>query len=147
MIHIGFTGTRHGMTDAQASAVLLSLLSVYEPSLMPEPLTVHHGDCVGADEQFHRIATQLSIAARSVAHPGNVRSLRAFTKADEIRKPKPMLLRNLDIVLESDRMLATPAEKNEQLRSGTWSTIRAARRHCKPLIIVYPDGTTGGGWS
>jgi hypothetical protein len=40
-------------------------------------------------------------------------------------------------------MIATPKGFTEEARGGTWFTIRYARSKNKPLIIVYPDGSTG----
>ena len=49
-----------------------------------------------------------------------------------ILQPLPPLVRNHEIVDvltgKEDRFIATPAEEAEILRSGTWSTIRYARR-------------------
>lgn len=39
-------------------------------------------------------------------------------------------------------LIAFPPSKEEITRSGTWSTIRYARKCHKSLIIVYPDGQT-----
>ena len=40
----------------------------------------------------------------------------------------------------SDILIATPKEKEEQLRSGTWATIRYAKKTKKIVFLVYPDG-------
>jgi len=54
-----------------------------------------------------------------------------------IKRP---LERNSDIVADSDLLLATPRFYEEELRSGTWATVRRARKANKPLIIVWPNG-------
>jgi hypothetical protein len=47
--HIGFTGTRHGMTPAQRHAVSQLIAELAAGAAF----TAHHGDCVGADAEFH----------------------------------------------------------------------------------------------
>ena len=45
------------------------------------------------------------------------------------------------IVADADVMLACPPNYEEIKRgSGTWATIKFARKSGKPLAIVYPDG-------
>jgi len=41
-------------------------------------------------------------------------------------------------------MIATPGEVDEQLRSGTWSTVRFARKQGKPVHVILPDGRVVG---
>jgi hypothetical protein len=53
---------------------------------------------------------------------------------------KPYLSRNKDIVLETELLIATPGEEEEQIRSGTWSTVRYARSLKRMINIVLPDG-------
>lgn len=53
----------------------------------------------------------------------------------------PYLQRNKVIVDRCGVLVAAPGEAQEQLRSGTWSTIRYARRVGRPVIMVLPDGT------
>jgi len=49
---IGFTGTQQGMTQHQKDMVELILtFHKYTPGIEE----VHHGGCIGADEQFHTI--------------------------------------------------------------------------------------------
>ena len=44
-------------------------------------------------------------------------------------KEKSYLHRNIDIIKNSSLLIACPVDKNkEELRSGTWSTIRQARK-------------------
>jgi hypothetical protein len=104
----------------------------------------HHGDCVGADEQFHDILTE-GLGWTIVIHPSSSDALRAYKGEGEfdtiILPPKPPLQRNHDIVDASDLMIACPNEREEILRSGTWATIRYARERHKPLIVILPDGT------
>jgi len=50
---------------------------------------------------------------------------------------KTYLERNLDIVKNSSLLIACPINKNkEELRSGTWSTIRKARKHKLTIYIL-----------
>lgn len=60
--------------------------------------------------------------------------------SDEKREPLPYLARNCVIVDEADILLACPKGPEEQ-RSGTWATVRYARKQNKRIVIVYPDGT------
>lgn len=130
---VGFTGTREGMTQVQLSTVTRLLLKADE---------AHHGDCVGADEQFHAICLELEIPV--VLHPPEEERLRAFCPdAIRIEPPRPYLVRNRIIVDLCDMLVAAPKEDEEpepQRGQGTWSTVRYARRSVKPFRIVWPNG-------
>ena len=128
---IGFTGTRFGMTQAQQD-VLRSLLLTGSGKL-------HHGDCVGADEQAHDIARALGRTV--VIHPASLPDQRAFKSAQDIREPKAPLVRNKVIVRETTLLIAAPAQAMEKHRSGTWSTVRFARKMGRAICILRPDGT------
>jgi len=118
------------MTDAQKTVVMATLRD-------KEATEVHHGDCLGADAEFHAIATVLGI--RTIAHPPIDTRLRAYCKADEIREPKLSVARDADVVAECEYLIAAPYEYAERRRgSGTWLTIRIARRTKTPHGIVYP---------
>ena len=105
----------------------------------------HHGDCVGSDEEAHEavllLSKNLTCTVKTILHPPIVNSKRAYCFADETRDPLPYLNRNQAIVDNVDVLIATPAESKEILRSGTWSTIRRARKQSKPIFIINPDGT------
>ncbi len=106
----------------------------------PTNITLHHGDCIIADNVAHRIAKALSW--RVEIHPPDNPTKRAFCKhADLIHPEKPYLERNRDIVDASEALIATPAENAELARSGTWSTVRYARKKAIPVYIVFPDGS------
>ena len=125
---VGFTGSRHGMTTEQQMLVREALLSL-------EPTAVHHGDCVGADAEFHKIALELKI--KIVIHPPVDFKFRAFCEgAEEEWTKREYLERDRDIVECSDALIAAPKSKEEELRSGTWYTIRYARKTNKKVTIV-----------
>lgn len=136
MIRVGFTGTQRGMTHAQRAQVEWVLTS------LGDQVWAHHGDCIGADADFHAICLRLRpwTVAGITGHPPENPIKRAFCDFDEICEPAPYLVRNQDIVVIAERMIATPGEMEEVQRSGTWSTVRAARRGRRPLAIVYPNG-------
>jgi predicted Rossmann fold nucleotide-binding protein DprA/Smf involved in DNA uptake len=56
------------------------------------------------------------------------------------REAKPYLKRNKDIVRGTELLLATLAEASEQHRSGTWSTVRFARKQGRAIWLIQPDG-------
>jgi len=131
-MEIGFTGTQVGMT-AQQKEIVYKILKSFNIKF------VHIGDCIGSDNDFYEIAFQLNI--KTIGHIPNIDTKRVFRKYDEERIPKPYLQRNWDIVNESDLLIATPKELEEQLRSGTWATIRNARKTGLASIIIFPNGT------
>ena len=120
-MRVGFTGTRLGMTKAQTLQ-----LADYFLSCMGSINDVHHGDCLGADAEFHVISRPYAIVIH--AHPCNIPKMRAYCDADIIHDPLPPLVRNDVIVAHSDILIAAPAQNNEIVRSGTWATIRRARK-------------------
>ncbi len=132
--HVGFTGTRNGMTTPQAAAVRIALVRVRDLGAR----VFHHGDCVGADDQAAAIAHDLGFHV--VAHPPHAARARAWGYYDEIRPPQAYLVRNRAIVDECGLVLACPATVRHELRSGTWATIRYARGEGRRLCIVAPNG-------
>lgn len=151
MTHIGFTGTQVGMSKPQSDMVRRVIASYMAVS---NQVTLHHGDCIGADYQAHHIALGLRVQAIEI-HPPSNESKRAFCHAIDniptivtIHPKKPYLDRNKDIVNASSILIGTPKGVVEELRSGTWSTIRYGRAkkitvytvYGVALTIVYPDG-------
>lgn len=138
--HIGFTGSRTGMTAEQAASVS-RLLYEYHPD------DVHHGDCVGADAMFDQLVrqfrSQTGMDTTIVVHPPSEPFLQAHTGGDVLRTPKPYLERNRDIVDECDLLIATPKDTHPVLRSGTWSTIRYALKVGKKVLVIVPSGVVG----
>ncbi len=138
MSTIGFTGTRVGMTHLQKVTVRTILNTI-------PPNGVVHGDCVGADAEFHDIIESLNetraVSIHITLRPSTLHDTRAHCLADyEYYAEKP-LIRNKYIVSDSDILIAAPKEFHEIQRSGTWATIRHARKCDKKIFIVYPDGT------
>ncbi len=134
-MNIGFTGTQNGMTNKQKQSVRRLLATEVD-------FTLHHGDCIGADAEADEIAKEIG-EDNTVIHPPEISAKRAFCSSTNIKDPKPYLERNHDIVDDSEYLIATPGTTEEVLRSGTWATIRYARKQQKHVAIVYPDGTTG----
>lgn len=127
---IGISATRRGMTRAQLKW-LWSVLSGQEGEL-------HHGDCLGGDAQAHDMATLLGWTI--IIHPPAETEFRARKQAAVILPPKPYLDRNHDIVDAADVLIAAPQTHGEEVRSGTWATIRYAAISLTPFRIVSPDG-------
>lgn len=136
-MNIGFTGTRKGMTAYQKD-VLDKMFWVWSRN-EPHEIRFHHGGCVGADYHAHMIAKQYGMTI--VIHPPTNDKHQAMgAVADELRDPKPYLDRNHDIVDESDFLIACPKSEVEIRRSGTWATVRYARRSGKRLMLIPPEG-------
>jgi hypothetical protein len=107
------------------------------------PAEAHHGDCKGADATFHRFCKLFSCYI--VGHPGVDRHgfalTRAYCDVDESLPPLPYLERDKVIVEVSKILIATPRMMIEEVRSGTWATVRLARKRNRTIHIVYPDGS------
>ena len=136
---IGFTGTQLEMTVYQIF-VLGILFNIFRP------IEFHHGDCIGADADAHEVAEFFknyfnlkNFNLKIVIHPSNINSKRAFKNGDRILKSLNPLQRNKNIVYISNIVVAAPYQEHEILRSGTWATIRYAKKINKPLIIIHPN--------
>jgi hypothetical protein len=133
---LGFTGTRKGMTSRQLEGFEILLKAFYAEGYRD----FHYGDCVGSDEEAAGIA--LKVGFELHCHPPVDRSERAFTdrkwKKIIVYPPRPFLERNHEIVFKSDRLLATPSSEEEEVRSGTWATIRFAKKQGVKVIKLEP---------
>ena len=145
---ISFTGSRHGCTAPQFAALTRHLEAVRENQIS-QTMTAIHGGCIGADRQFHDICRERlwGTAVRIVIHPAsNVpKELTDWSDADELLPARSTREQNEAIVRAArGLLLACPAGvENDpgQLRSGTWQTVRMARRLGVGLVVVMPDGS------
>lgn len=147
---IGFTGTQRGLTTIQASMLWQTLTKLHEYDIYE----YHHGTCIGADDQFDAFVRLIDNPGSTIhIHPPN----NAQKTADchlrpiglrqvHIHSQKGYLDRNTDIVTCSHIIVACPGECHEVIRSGTWATIRRARRMKKPHVLVFPDGSLEFSW-
>ena len=135
---IGFTGSRDGMTDQQKTNVMKSVALVRKAK---ERVCVVHGDCIGADADFHHIC--LAFEVLIYIRPCTFENMRAYSKNVKTEYPpeRPMA-RNRKIVADANIMFACPPNMEViKSGSGTWATIGFARKANKPLLIFYPDGS------
>ena len=139
---IGVTGTREQLSAA-AIRRLWRTVQTFGFQLDALEITgeLHHGDCSGADNVANVMATILQW--RRVSHPctGTAAAWRAHCDVDKEMPAKEPLDRNQDIVNVVDELIALPQLTEERSpRSGTWATIRMARRRGIPITIIYQDG-------
>lgn len=137
---VGFTGTRKGMTDEQLESLHKWI------SERRELDEFHHGDCIGADDDAADTIREINMYTdegariKVVCHPPTDKRRAAFnTYFDEIREPKDYFERNHNIVDETDVLIAAPQDMVEEQRSGTWATVRYARKCGKPIVILWPN--------
>jgi hypothetical protein len=114
------------------------------------PVLFVHGGCIGADDEADAIAAQIGIhrlvfPQNNVPHKavnGTVFLDRAVKYAGRvtIAAAKPAPGRNIDIIRAGNYLIACPQQKREVIRSGTWMTIRHARRILGEhnVEIIYP---------
>lgn len=138
---VGFTGTHKGAEPEQLRGLEEKLKKILEerPDSVVE---LHHGQCIGADTQCAAIAKRLGF--RVVGHPGlakdptNMLYRSEWDGNDEVREAKPFIERDHDIVDETEIMFATPLTYEEQTRSGTWTTVRYAKKQGRTLHVIRP---------
>lgn len=130
MSTVGFTGTRYGMTLKQE-------LAFREVIAQLKPESFMHGDCVGADIEAHDIVKELFPLCAVYIFPA---TSTVHRKGTHTYPPDLPLKRNRKIVSMSKIMIASPLVPDEQVRGGTWSTIRFARSLLRPLYLLLPNG-------
>jgi len=148
MMNIGFTGNQLGMSRRQTKAFKTIMLD-----LLMNVRTFQHGGCIGSDKQAHDIIFEirnnisinltypLSENVKIIIHPSNNLAKRAdciLDTNDELLGEKPPLERNMDIAKSCDILFVTPRTLREERRSGTWATVRYARKLGKMIVILDP---------
>lgn len=128
---VGFTGTRNEPTDFQKKKLFECLRLIRE-----DYDTLHHGGSVGADHVAHIMALHLKF--KVVIHPGPAFDLNLWPLPYDILPQLPNLERNVMIVQASTLLLAVPHQRKEIIRSGTWATVRYARKRDKEIEIIWP---------
>jgi hypothetical protein len=75
--------------------------------------------------------------------------LRAHCKGEKMEPVQIYSVRNNNMVRSCQYLIAIPGSFQEQMRgSGTWQTLRFARKEHKPHTVIYPDGSkTGYNWT
>lgn len=134
-MNVSFTGTRAGMTSEQHSEVAAWLEKFY---FSPDD-EFHYGAAIGADDEAAILADQIGFQV--VAHPAEEGGA---VPIGHVLPERPALKRNPDIVDAGAVLLATPRLGCEERRSGTWATIRYARRIGKDVTIIWPSGIVEG---
>jgi hypothetical protein len=127
---VGITGTREGATEYQLTELRSTLSELNGAEL-------HHGDCVGVDQQAASIARELGY--KIICHPPKSNDLRAYFPADEMREPAGYLTRDRSIVDNCDVLLVVPLQNEWQPKGGTWYTHDYAKKKAKPLSVIWPN--------
>jgi predicted Rossmann fold nucleotide-binding protein DprA/Smf involved in DNA uptake len=105
-----------------------------------EKVILHHGDCKGADAEAHEIA--LAAGCEVIIHPPVKRAMRAYCQGARENLPfKDYLERDRCIVDSTIGIIAAPKSDKEERRSGTWYTVRYARKMNKRVYILSRDKT------
>jgi len=132
---LGITGTREEPTNAQLRSFLILLKEL-------GPVEFHHGCCTGADTITSKIISALDPGIVIVGHPPIITTMIGNYKSNFDWVPKDYMDRNKDIVDVSEVLIGLVPTEYEIKRSGTWSTIRYARRKKnKKYYVIKPDGT------
>lgn len=152
---IGFTGTQIGMTKYQKDQVL-NILKLKQCTEFCQ------GDCIGSDDESVDIAIEAGVRIFSIFPPDN--STKRVFRFDPEKLTKhitnytgwldrsyigilikvrwfpvePYLERNKKIVNNCAFMIATPKGLDEEIRSGTWQTIRYAWKIKRDITIISP---------
>lgn len=128
---VGVTGARRGATLQQRHALARVLLTHNATKLV-------HGGAKGADTQAHILAQVLEVDIAVYPGPDTDLGHLETPYAEAFRQP--YLQRNRDIVDHCDILVAMPTTEHEVQRSGTWATVRYARKVGRRRAVVYPDG-------
>jgi hypothetical protein len=148
--HVGITGTRNALKTPQRHSleVTLAWLAFGDE----DEVHLHHGVCVGADEEAHKLA-RAGGGWIIHGHPGHSsrdrstgwRAESIMADLDVTYPSKPYYARNYDINKASSILVAAPLYPEadpRSARSGTWQTVRDARARGRRIVLVWPDGTT-----
>lgn len=134
-----FTGTSRLPTDIDNSIFIRSSLESLD-----EPDEVYTGGAYGVDTEVHNFATEMWPKAKLFlilpAVPFNEEVLdtkgviHLWTSEGQTNS-KSYMIRNDALVALCDKLIAFPLTATEERRSGTWATVRRAKKANKPVTL------------
>lgn len=134
IIKVGFTGTQLGMSEEQKKRFEEIISDFFDKY---EKIEFHHGDCIGSDKDASIIIESYYTSSYFIViHPPIIPVKRAFCSGNIILKEKDYIQRNHDIVDSTELLIVAPKTNREELRSGTWSTWRYAKKKKKEIILL-----------
>ena len=129
---IAFTGTTRGMTGWQMQRLHEALCERAKGHWQ-----FHHGGAPGADRQAHYLARELGCEDLHVWLPvGKTWAEEAGTTVHHTRLLP--LRRNHLVIGGADVVIAAPYQRDEIRRSGTWATVRYARKANITVVLLAP---------
>jgi len=142
---LGFTGTREGLNEAQTSWLRAFLFE-------NPPDQAGHGACMGADIDFHNLVREVVPSCKIIAWPSTSNATRRECDADVVHDLMAPKKRDQLIVNFANYFVGCPHTDYEITQSGTWMTLRMARRKLEKggldsLHVCYPTaGIVEGDW-
>ncbi|NIT77309.1 MAG: hypothetical protein GWN58_22920 [Anaerolineae bacterium] len=135
---LGFTGTRNGLSENQRAWLAMELQC-------NPPDKAAHGDCVGADADFHSLVRLYAPKCEIHIWPSLFEKLRAHCHGDVMYEPGKAGERDKLIVKFATHFVGCPPTDFEVVRSGSWQTLRMARNRLnkgllKELHWIGPKG-------
>lgn len=132
-LRVAFTGTQFGMTLYQRSKLGTVLLGLGR-------FQFHHGGAAGADTEAHEIAYDAGCRDLHVWLPvGKTWPPMQYTTIHHTGTGA--LRRNHFTIYGANLLIATPRQAKEIRRSGTWATVRAARKAGIETKVLVPQPT------
>lgn len=129
-MRIGFTGTRDGMSQSQKEQFVLLMQTL-------SPTEFHHGDCAGADAEAHDIVREFFPQVKIHVYPPRLNYMRAYKQGDILYDPDDYIPRDRRIVDSTEILIGAPkVTGDETTQSGSWYTIRYARKRQKPNYVL-----------
>jgi hypothetical protein len=130
---LSFTGTSKRPPTPVQIAVLDDILTEFWNKGYR---TLVHGEARNADS----IANDMAKAKGYYIYgrPANISDHRC--DVDDRAEPRRPLDRDWDIAEDANTLVAMPANEKEEVRSGTWATVRYARKLNAPIVIIKPNG-------
>jgi hypothetical protein len=154
MMDVGVTGTRNGMTEAQASAFARLMLDLYYRAADSGETVQHfrHGSCKGVDVEAARSVHKQIPGVLVVAHPGPpTDSCQELSGVDWQRlQGKTHFARNRDICRAVEVLIVVPMIRPMPPMGGTTYTFTFGSKlrdrgpkhsPLRAVYVVWPDGS------
>lgn len=131
------TGTKQGMTEPQFNTFSNIVGGLFEKF----GNIFRHGDCIGVDWEAGEIVADSFPEVSIIVHPPKNPKYRAYSNKYSVLLPEDdYLVRDHEMVRRADFTVGFPKDFHEELRSGTWATLRYAKKIKRNHMIIWPDG-------